>query len=202
LSARELGFEYLDTGAMYRTAALLALRSDIDLSDGTAAAAAIAGHDIAVTSGKALLDGVDVSDLIRSPGISEAASIISSSSPVRAAMVVMQRSFAAGRNVVAEGRDMGTVVFPDAVLKVYVIADVAVRCLRRLRDQSEPVSAEGASSVTGALIRRDRRDRERSDSPLRPAPGAFWLDTTLLTPGEQVERVVSLYLSIRAGRSG
>jgi cytidylate kinase len=202
LSARELGFEYLDTGAMYRTAALLAIRSDIDPSDGESAARAIAGHGIVVTSGRAFLDGIDVSDLIRSPGISEAASIISSSSPVRTAMVLLQRSFASGRNVVAEGRDMGTVVFPDAVLKVYVIADVAVRAIRRLRDQSEQVTAAGASSVIEALLRRDTRDRERSDSPLRPAPGAVWLDTTLLTPGEQVERVVCLYRAARTGRDG
>jgi cytidylate kinase len=200
LSARELGFEYLDTGAMYRTAALLAIRSEIDPSDGASAALALVGHEIAVTSGRALLDGIDVSDQIRSPGISEAASIISSSSPVRAAMVLMQRSFASGRNVVAEGRDMGTVVFPGAVLKVYVIADVAIRAIRRLRDQSEPVTAAGASSVTEALLRRDRRDRERSDSPLRPAPGAVWLDTTLLTPAGQVEKVVSLYRAVRTCR--
>ena len=117
-------------------------------------------------------------------------------------MVLKQREFASGRDLVAEGRDMGTVVFPDASLKVYVIADLAVRAVRRLRDQG-PGSAwgsEGFASVVLSLMKRDRRDRERSDSPLRPAPDAVLLDTSLMTVAEQVEKVVSLYEAVRGRR--
>jgi len=116
-------------------------------------------------------------------------------------MVLKQREFASGRDLVAEGRDMGTVVFPDASLNVYVIADLAVMAVRRLRDQG-PGSAgeEDFASVVLSLIKRDRRDRERSDSPLRPAPDAVLLDTSLMTVAEQVEKVVSLYEAVRGRR--
>ncbi len=196
-----LGFDYLDTGAMYRMAALLSARNGCG-SDGEALAALIESHGISPLHGGAFLDDEDVSACIRTPAISEAASLLSAQPGVRRAMVRKQREFASGRNLVAEGRDMGTVVFPDALLKVYVIADLAVRAVRRLREQGAgyaEVSADFASMVS-SLMKRDRRDRERSDSPLRPAPDAILLDTSLMTVTEQVERVVSLYRAVRGRR--
>ena len=195
-----LGFDYLDTGAMYRMAALLCARNGCG-SDGGAPAALIESHSISLHNGEAFLDGENVSACIRTPAISEAASLLSALPGVRRAMVLKQREFASGRDLVAEGRDMGTVVFPDASLKVYVIADLAVRAVRRLRDQG-PGSAgeEDFASVVLSLIKRDRRDRERSDSPLRPAPDAVLLDTSLMTVAEQVEKVVSLYEAVRGRR--
>jgi cytidylate kinase len=190
-----LGFDYLDTGAMYRTAALLAHRNSIDPSEGDALCGILPMHDIVVDSGGVLLDGEDVSEAIRSTESGEAASRISSSPSVRKAMVSLQRRFAENRRVVAEGRDMGTVVFPGADLKIYIIADIAVRGTRRTRElrRSGGVTQLEFAGVVEGLLRRDRRDRERADSPLRPAPDAVWLDTSLMTIGEQVDRVVSLY---------
>lgn len=178
---------------MYRVAALLAIRNGIDPADGGALALALAGRSVSASSGRAFLDSEDVSGEIRTNAVGEAASIASSSSAVRARMVSLQREFGKGRSLVAEGRDMGTVVFPDAVLKVYVIADTAVRACRRMRQCGSPVFSTGLGEVVASMLRRDRRDRERADSPLRPAPGAVWLDTSLLTVEEQVGRVVALY---------
>jgi cytidylate kinase len=191
--AQRLGFDYLDTGAMYRVAALLAIRTGIDPADGGALALALAGRSVSAVSGRALLDSEDVSGEIRTHAVGEAASVASASSAVRARMVTLQREFGKGRSLVAEGRDMGTVVFPDAVLKVYVIADAAVRACRRMRQGGSPGRQPGLGEVVASMLRRDRRDRERADSPLRPAPGAFWLDTSLLSVEEQVDRVLALY---------
>lgn len=196
-----LGFDYLDTGAMYRMAALLSVRK-VTGSDGEALAAMIESHEISLRHGGAFLDGEDVSAYIRTPAIGEAASLLSAQPGVRRAMVRKQREFASGRDLVAEGRDMGTVVFPDAVLKVYVIADLAVRAVRRLKEQDACAAggSESFASVVSSLMKRDRRDRERSDSPLRPAPDAILLDTSLMTIAEQVERVVALYRAVRGRR--
>ncbi len=178
---------------MYRASALVATRAGLDLSDHASVAAEIARHTIDMESGRVLVDGKDVSGRIRTSAVGEAASIISSGTPVRRQMVRLQREFGGRHDTVAEGRDMGTVVFPDADLKVYVIADVAVRVLRRWRE----LRLAGAAPDFGQLLRsqldRDRRDRTRSDSPLRIAPGAVILDSTLMTVGEQVEAVLRLY---------
>ncbi len=188
---------------MYRTASLLALRLGIDPSDGSALSAALDSHSIRIEKGRALLDSEDVSALIRTPQVDEAASLASASGGVRRAMVRLQRLFSEGRDLVAEGRDMGTVVFPGACLKVYVVADLATRVVRRLRDlPGGPGGALSFGEVAEGLIRRDRRDRERSDSPLRPAPGACWIDTTLLSVREQVDMVTGLYRAEKGGRRG
>ncbi len=199
-----LGFEYLDTGAMYRMAALVAMRNLTPPDDGMPIAGLLAKHSFSADSSGAFLDEEDVSAMIRTPEIGDSASRLSALAPVRRVMVGKQREFAAGRDLVAEGRDMGTVVFPDAVLKIYVIADIAVRGVRRMREVPGKQPGEMPSvfaSVLESLIRRDRRDRERLDSPLRPAPDAIIMDTSLMSVSEQVEHVVSLYASARAGRT-
>jgi cytidylate kinase len=181
---------------MYRTAALLASRSGLAFSDGPALSKLLSMHSMVVGADRIFLDGEDVSSEIRAPAVSEAASLVSAHADVRRAMVALQRLFAAQRKVVAEGRDMGTVVFPSATLKVYIIADVAVRAVRRRNELAKAGGESCFDSVTSSLLSRDRRDRERADSPLRPCPSSIWLDTTLLTVGSQVERVVSAYRSL------
>jgi cytidylate kinase len=183
---------------MYRTAALLASRSGLPFSDGHALARLVSAHSIDVGPRGVFLDGNDVSEEIRAPFVSEAASLVSTHPDVRRAMVALQRGYASSRDMVAEGRDMGTVVFPGATLKVYVIADVAVRASRRLKELRRAGDTSSFDAITEALLARDRRDRERADSPLRPVPSSLWLDTTLQSVAGQVEFVVAAYRSLRA----
>lgn len=197
--AERLGYTYLDTGAMYRASGLLVSRSGLAFEDGRELADLISNHRIDVREGVTVLDGEDVSTLIRSPEMSEAASMVSSFGPVRREMVRLQRRIAARRDTVAEGRDMGTVVFPRADLKVFVTADVVQRGLRRLGQEGRKRVEERLPEVVAALLRRDRRDRERADSPLRRAPDAWFLDTTSMSVREQVEAVVGLYRSCAGG---
>lgn len=184
-----MSFEYLDTGAMYRASAFLVSASGIDLQDGQAAAAFLSDHSIDVSSKGIFVDGEDISGSIRTAAAGEAASIISAHRPVREYMVSLQRAFGEKHNTVAEGRDMGTVVFPDASLKVYVVADIAIRAWRRLRDLNQ----DDMDSMVHAVFRRDFRDRNRLESPLRLPPGALWLDGTSMSVNEQVNFVLNHY---------
>lgn len=174
---------------MYRASAFLVSGSGIDLSMGSEAASLIADHSIDVSSRGVFLDGEDISGEIRTPAVSEAASIISSHRAVRDQMVTLQKAFGRHHNTVAEGRDMGSVVFPEADLKVYVVADIAVRAVRRLRD----LGGGKMNEMVTAMFRRDHRDRNRAESPLRLPPGALWLDGTSMTVEEQVEFVLMHY---------
>jgi cytidylate kinase len=178
---------------MYRASALLAIHNSIDLDDPSSVAEVIRRHSIDNRDGNIFIDDEDVSAFIRTPEISDAASIISAGTPVRREMVVLQRRFARSHDTVAEGRDMGTVVFPRADLKVYVIADVAIRVVRRWRE----FNAAGENADFDVLLKsqliRDRRDRTRADSPLRLAPGAVILDSTLMNIEQQVSTVLDLY---------
>lgn len=187
--AAALGFEYLDTGAMYRASAFLVMNSNIDLTNGTGAAELISRHTIDVSSRGVFLDGEDISGSIRTPEVSESASIISSHRPVRDQMVRLQKAFGETHNTVAEGRDMGTVVFPEADMKVYVVADIAIRAMRRLRD----LGGGRMDQMVSSMFKRDHRDRNRSESPLRLPPGALWLDGTSMTVEDQVEFVLMHY---------
>jgi len=197
--AKRLKFSYLDTGAMYRASALLSLRNSIPLTDTDKIAATIRAHSIDVVDGSVLLDGEDVSTFIRTLEVSNAASIISSGSPVRREMVRLQKEFGRARDTVAEGRDMGTVVFPDAFLKIYVVADVAVRVTRRWREMIVSGCEADFGELLQAQLVRDWRDRSRQDSPLRLAPGAHMLDSSLMSIETQVESVIDLYRRKRAG---
>lgn len=178
---------------MYRASALLAIRSETDLDDHSKVASVIREHSIDIRDGRVFIDDEDVSALIRSTSISDAASRISSGTPVRREMVKLQRQFAGRHDTVAEGRDMGTVVFPNADLKVYVIADVAVRVTRRWRELRQRGEEADFDVLLRSQLSRDRRDRTRSDSPLRMAPGAVVLDSTLMSVDQQVDRVLQLF---------
>jgi cytidylate kinase len=179
--AEALGFTYLDTGAMYRCVALATLRSDVPADQLALRLQISLGEHVE-------LDGEDVSDAIRTPEVSERASQVASDPAVRRAMVEQQRRLiSAGGDWVAEGRDIGTVVMPDAELKVFLTADPAERAARRAAE----LGLDLATVLADQTIR-DDRDRNRADSPLRAAPGAVEFDTTGLPLEQVVERVVAL----------
>ena len=178
--AESLGFAYLDSGAMYRSVALAAMERGAEPADVAPAVRIEVGDRV-------LLDGRDVTDAIRTAEVSEAASRAAADPAVRAAMVAEQRRLLSSGNWVAEGRDIGTVVAPDADLKVFLTASPDERARRRA---AELGADPGAVRSEQAL--RDERDTTRAHSPLEPAAGAVVLDTTDLTLREVVERVVEL----------
>jgi cytidylate kinase len=187
--AGRLGFTYLDSGAMYRCVALLTLRSP------DAQAAELArGASIELTGAVVRLDGEDVSGAIRTPEVSGRASLIAADPEVRAALVAKQRAMLSEGDWVAEGRDIGTVVAPEAELKVYLDAEPAERARRRAGELGADVA-----SVLAEQTLRDQRDASREASPLRAAPGAVVLDTTGLDVAEVVSRISALAGS-RSGR--
>jgi cytidylate kinase len=185
--AEALGFTYMDSGAMYRCVALAALRSGTDPDDPEAAAAIAREARIELSDSRVELDGEEVSAAIRTPEVSKAASRVSVHPDVRAAMVERQRALIASGNYVAEGRDIGTVVSPDAPLKVFLTASGSERARRRAADTGEAIEA-----VLDAQADRDARDRVRQHGALRPADDAVALDTTDLTVAEVVERIVGM----------
>lgn len=181
--AAALRYRYLDSGAMYRAVALLSLAAP-DASAGVLAARARIEMP---ADGTVLLDGRDVSAEIRTPEASEHASVVAADPAVRAAVVALQRELLAAGDWVAEGRDIGTVVAPDAALKVYLDADPAERARRR----AAQIGADEASVLAEQTIR-DERDRSREASPLRAADGAVTLDTTGLNVEQVVARIARL----------
>ena len=178
--ASALGFTYLDTGAMYRCVALAALRGGGE-PGGLAATVEIALGD------RVLLEGEDVTTAIRSTEVSERASQVAADPDVRRAMVAQQRRLMATGDWVAEGRDIGTVVVPDAALKVFLTADPVERARRRAAQLGVDPQV-----VLAEQTLRDERDRTRADSPLRPAEGSIELDTTGLSLDDVVDRVIAL----------
>jgi CMP/dCMP kinase len=186
--ARELGFTYLDSGAMYRCVALLTLAAPDREAGALARGATIELHAAAEQDGgRVLLDGRDVSEAIRTPEVSGEASRIAADPGVREALVAKQRSLIARGDWVAEGRDIGTVVAPEAELKVFLTASAPERARRRA---AELGADQG--TVLAELEQRDQRDRTRLHSPLRAAAGSVELDTTGLELQEVVRRVAAL----------
>jgi cytidylate kinase len=184
--AERLGYTYIDTGAMYRAVALWALREKVDLSDAHRLEQFARAADIRLHSqGKVSLGEEDVSEAIRTPEVSAAASKVSAIGAVRAALVARQRRMAEDGNIVMEGRDIGTVVFPDAKIKIFLDADPSERVRRRAGEQREVP----ASELAAQLAERDRRDRQRAESPLMQAPDAVYLDSTELSQ-EEVEEAI------------
>jgi cytidylate kinase len=185
--AEELGFTYLDSGAMYRCVALAALEAGIDLDDGDALGALARGLDIGLDGRRVLLGDRDVSAAIREPAVTASSSRVSVHPQVREAMVERQRRLIALGDYVAEGRDIGTVVSPEAPLKVFLTASDEERARRRAAE-----TGEDFESVLDAQRRRDARDTEREHGALRAAGDAVELDTTGLGLEEVVGRVVGM----------
>lgn len=192
--AARLGFHHIDTGAIYRALAWKALHESIGLSD-EAAVAALAGRAVVdVGDGRVQVDGHDVATAIRTPEIDRAASIVARQPLVREALLARQRALGAGGGVVMEGRDIGTVVFPAADVKIFLDASPEERARRRATDPSH-AAGKGAAAiqeVAMALAERDRIDRTRSTSPLSAAPDAVVIDTTDLSIEDAVERVMEI----------
>lgn len=184
--AEAIGGTYLDSGAMYRCVALAALESGLDLDD-PSSVASLAERALIDPGPPPTLDGVDVAAKIRTPEVSEAASRVSVHPGVREAMVGRQRELIANGSWVAEGRDIGTVVVPDAELKIFLTADQSERALRRARE-----TGDSADDVARNLEERDRRDTERDHGALKPAQDAVRLDTTELEPDQVVAAIVDL----------
>ena len=196
LCAERLGFRHLDTGAMYRAVTLKVQRTGTDVKDQSALAGLLRRTSVSVTWGRSgmrtFLDGRDVSKDIRSPDVSTFVSEVSAIPAVRRKMVAEQRRVVAGQSVVCEGRDIGSVVFPDADLKIFLECDAAERARRRQLELSgQGVRAE-RKAVLANLVKRDRIDTGREVSPLRRMRDAVLLDTTHLTIEEQVAIVCDL----------
>lgn len=185
--AERLGLEYLDTGAMYRSVTFACLRRGVDPAETDAVAKLADRVEIEVGPDGVRVDGVDATIEIRGPEVSRAVSVVAANPQVRAEMVRRQREWVAKRGGgVLEGRDIGTVVFPDAELKVYLTADPEVRAQRR----SKEVTDLDYETVAADLARRDALDQGRADSPLTEAEDAFVIDTTGLTV-EQILDVIT-----------
>lgn len=192
--AARLGLEYLDTGAMYRSVTFAALRRGIDPAEADVVARLAADVVIDLRADGVVVDGVDATIEIRGPEVSRAVSIVAANPAVRTEMVRRQRDWVATRGGgVLEGRDIGTVVFPDAELKVYLTADPEVRAQRR----SKEVTDLDYETVAADLARRDALDQGREDSPLAEAEDAFLLDTTGLTVDEIIDVIAE-----RMGQDG
>jgi cytidylate kinase len=186
-AAAALGFTYLDSGAMYRCVALAALRDGVDFDDGEALGELARRSSIELSPGAVRLDGEDVSERIREPDVSAAASRVSVHPQVREAMVAQQRALISAADYVAEGRDIGTVVSPDSPLKVFLTASEEERARRRSAE-----SGESVESVLEAMRARDGRDIEREHGALRAAEDAVELDTTGMAVDDVVDAVVRL----------
>lgn len=195
--AAALGFHYLDSGALYRLVALTALQNGVRDDDAQRLARLAERLQPRFVDGRVEVDGRDVTEAIRTEDVSRLASRIAVHPPVRAALMRLQRSFRRPPGLVADGRDMGTVVFPDAQLKVYLTASVEVRAERRYKQLIEKGFAANMRDLLADLRARDERDMNRATAPLKPAEDAYLLDSSALSVDEVVERILARY---RGGR--
>lgn len=186
--ADRLGFTYVDTGAMYRAIALAGVLHGVAPDEGESLADLLSATEIDLDGGGVRLDGTDVTDRIRAADVTSAVSAFAALPSVRARLVELQRDLARDRNVVMEGRDVGTAVFPAAEVKVFLTADLAERARRRFEESGGP----GIAEVTDALAARDSADEGRKVSPLMRAADAHTVDTTARTITEVVDELVRL----------
>ena len=194
--ARELGFGCLDSGALYRVVALLALRRGIDTGDALRLAQVARSAHPLFERGRVELDGEDVTEAIRAEEVGRAASHVSAHAAVRDELLQLQRSFRRWPGLVADGRDMGTVVFPEARLKVFLTASVEVRAQRRLKQLMEKGISASLADLLLDLCERDERDRTRPVAPLKAADDAYELDASSLTVDEVVGQVLAWYRTV------
>jgi cytidylate kinase len=185
--AEQLGFTYIDSGAMFRAVALWAVRQNLEVTDMHRMEQLAEAASITLSANRVLLNEEDVTEAIREPRVSDAASQVAVIPAVRRSLLAKQREIAAHANVVMEGRDIGSVVFPDATLKIFLDADPGERVRRRV-DQL----GQAAIEVTSEMADRDRRDRTRAEAPLTQAPDAIYLDSTNLNIDEVIEAILRL----------
>jgi cytidylate kinase len=189
--ASRLNYRHVDSGAMYRAVAWKAKHEGVDLADADRVAA-LAVRAVFELDGRVTIDGHDVTSAIRTPDIDAAAAVVARHPSVRAVLVDRQRAYGREGAIVMEGRDIGTVVFPAADVKVYLDASAEERARRRAQDSAHAAGREAASAVAQALDARDQSDRTRAASPLTKADDAVYVDTTALTIEQVVERVMEI----------
>jgi len=197
LVARKLGYLYVDTGAMYRAVALKALRLGMDINDPIVMAMLAEATDIQLQqqgdgSVRVFLDGEDVTEAIRTPEVSEASSIVSAHEGVRKVLAERQKAMAELGGVVMEGRDIQTVIAPDAEVKIFLTASLEERAKRRWLELQQKGISVSYEEVLQEVKERDERDKTRAIAPLRKAPDAVEIDTTGMTPEEVTEKIVKL----------
>jgi len=199
--ARELGLRYVDTGAMYRVVGVLADAQGIDFGDADALAALCSALDLRFEERddglRVIANGQDLTQAIRSAAAGQLASKVSVVPVVRARLVALQRAMSAGGGVVMEGRDIGTVVLPQATVKIYLVASAAERARRRTADLDARGEAADLAQVTREIEERDRRDSSRTHSPLRPADDALLVDTS----SDPIDAVVARVRALIAART-
>ena len=195
LVAKKLGFTFLDTGAMYRALTLKALRNNSNLKKETEVVSLTKDTDIKLFENKGwlkvILDGEDVTKKIRTENISQNVATIAAFSAIRKWMVQLQRKIGKNENIVAEGRDIGTVVFPEARLKIFLVASLEARARRRVRDFTTTGEPADLKKIIQSIEQRDTSDSERKASPLKKADDAVEIDTTHLTIEQQVDLIVT-----------
>jgi cytidylate kinase len=197
LVARKLGYLYVDTGAMYRAVALKALRLGMDINDPIVMAMLAEATDIQLQQQgdggvRVFLDGEDVTEAIRTPEVSEASSIVSAHEGVRKVLAERQKVMAELGGVVMEGRDIQTVIAPDAEVKIFLTASLEERAKRRWLELQQKGISVSYEEVLQEVKERDERDKNRTIAPLRKAPDAVEIDTTGITPEEVAEKIVEL----------
>jgi len=193
--AKDIGFTYIDSGAMYRCVTLYFITQNIDLDNLDAVHQALNEIELDVHENRFLLNGEDVSAAIRSMQISQLVSKVSAIKSVRIKMVALQQAIGNNKNVVMDGRDIGTTVFPAAQLKIFMTADPAVRAKRRFDEIQQKPEKVSLAEIAENLNMRDFEDTHRSESPLRQAEDAIVLDNTFLNPLEQLNFVKDLLIS-------
>jgi CMP/dCMP kinase len=192
LLADRLGFEFLNTGAMYRAVALVCLDRRVSIPDVAAVGAVSATLDIAFRNNRLWLDGRDVSEAIRAPAVTEAASVVASNPQVRLQLAALQRRCGIGVNLVTEGRDQGTVVFPHAECKIFLTASAEERARRRQQELREQGQDADFALILAEQRLRDERDETRACAPLRPAADAVLVDSSTLSAVEVLDRLEQL----------
>ena len=190
--AAQLRYRHIDTGAMYRAVAWKALRHGVSLEDDGAVTAVAKSSTIRLDDGRVSIDEHDVTGAIRTPDIDRAAAAVARLAGVRHVLVAEQRRLGEDGGVVMEGRDIGTVVFPDADLKIYLDAQPEERARRRANDPAHTGGRSGLAGVQSDLVARDQTDSTRAVGPLAMAPDAVYLDTTGVPIEEVVERVLGM----------
>lgn len=191
--AQALGWSVLDSGALYRLAALAALRGGISPDDAPALARAARELDVRFEGGSIFLSGNEVSETIRQEEVGNFASRIAGYPELREALLDRQRAFRVAPGLVADGRDMGTVVFPDADLKVFLVADAEARAQRRCKQLMDKGISANIDILLRDLRERDARDASRASAPLKPAPDARELDSSHLTVEQTVQAVLDMW---------
>lgn len=196
--AKKYGFTYLDTGAMYRMIALYALENSVDLEDSKAIESMLENTKLDIVGNQFFLNGRDVSEEIRTPRVSAVVSPVSAIKEVRVKLVELQREISKGKKIILDGRDIGTVVFPNGDVKIYLVASPEERAKRRLKEYEQKGVEADYESVLASIKERDYIDSTRKESPLKKAQDAHEIDSSTMSIDEVVE-IISKYIDEKIG---